>query len=178
VRRRSAGSTSFAVSVHINIQLPTGQIKPASCWLWCVAESGERKTATDDLAFATQKQREHQLHADHPVELERYKVRRRMWEAQTKAIDKRHKDAAGSEAHQIELEKLGPEPEKPLDPLIMATDFTFEGMVNCLKLGQPLYGIIGAEGGQFIGGHGMTDNAKLRTITGLCAAWDGEPINY
>src|SRR5262249_33974668 len=171
-------STSFAVSVHIHIKLqrPTGQIKPASCWRGCVAESGERKTATDDLAFATQKQREHQLHADHPVELERYKVRRRMWEAQTKAIDKRHKDAAGSKAHQIDLEKLGPEPEKPLDPLIMATDFTFEGMVNCLKLGQPLYGIIGAEGGQFIGGHGMTDNAKLRTITGLCAAWDGEPI--
>ena len=58
----------------------------------------------------------------------------------------------------------------------MASEFTFEGLVRCLNLGQPLYGIIGSEGGQFIGGHGMTDESKLRTITGLSAAWDGEPI--
>ena len=58
----------------------------------------------------------------------------------------------------------------------MSSDFTFEGLVRCLNLGQPLYGIIGSEGGQFIGGHGMTEESKLRTITGLSAAWDGEPI--
>ena len=171
-------STSFAVSAHVNIKLPTGQTKPTSCWFWCVAESGERKTATDDQAFAPQKQHERQLRVRHKVELEDYDVRKKMWEAQKKAIDKQFKDpgAAGSEAHQKELEKLGPEPEEPLDPLIMSSDFTFEGLVRCLNLGQPLYGIIGSEGGQFIGGHGMTEEAKLRTITGLCAAWDGEPI--
>jgi Protein of unknown function (DUF3987) len=171
-------STSFAVSAHVNIVLPTGQMKPTSSWFWCVAESGERKTATDDQAFAPQKQHEKQLRTRHKVELEDYEVRRKMWEAQAKAIEKQFKDpgAAGSEAHQKELEKLGPAPEKPLDPLIMSSEFTFEGLVRCLNLGQPLYGIIGSEGGQFIGGHGMTEESKLRTITGLSAAWDGEPI--
>jgi hypothetical protein len=171
-------STSFAVSAHINILMPTGQTKPASSWFWCVAESGERKTATDDLAFGPQKQREIQLHTRHKVELENYEVRRKMWEAQAKAIEKQFKDpgAAGSPAHQEELEKLGPAPEKPLEALIMSSEFTFEGLVRCLNLGQPLYGIIGSEGGQFIGGHGMTEESKLRTITGLSAAWDGEPI--
>jgi Protein of unknown function (DUF3987) len=171
-------STSFAISAYINIDLPTGQTKPTSCWFWCVAESGERKTATDDHAFAPQKQHERQLRIRHKVEIETYDVRKTMWEAQKKAIDKQFKDpgAAGSEAHQKELEKLGPEPEKPLDPLIMSSEFTFEGLVRCLNLGQPIYGIIGSEGGQFIGGHGMTEESKLRTITGLSAAWDGEPI--
>lgn len=42
----------------------------------------------------------------------------------------------------------------------MSADFTFEGLVRCLNIGQPLYGIIGSEGGQFVGGHGMTDEAK------------------
>ena len=37
-------------------------------------------------------------------------------------------------------------------------------------------GIFAAEGGQFIGGHGMSDEARLRTAAGLSAAWDGEPI--
>jgi hypothetical protein len=171
-------STSFAVSAHANIKLPTGQTKPVSCWFWCIAESGERKTATDDQAFAPQKQHEQHLHARHEVELKDYEVRHKMWEAQSKAIEKDFKKsgAAGSEAHQIALEKLGLAPDKPLLPLLMASDFTFEGLVHCLNLGQPLYGIIGSEGGQFIGGHGMTDESKLRTITGLSAAWDGEPI--
>jgi Protein of unknown function (DUF3987) len=43
-------------------------------------------------------------------------------------------------------------------------------------MGQPLYGIIGSEGGQFVGGHGMAEEAKLRTIAGLSDAWDGNPI--
>jgi hypothetical protein len=170
-------STSIAISAHVNITLPTGHTKPVSCWFWCLGVSGERKTSTDEHAHAPQNQREHQLHARHKVELEDYKRRHKMWEARSKAIDKQHKgQAAGSEAHQKEIETLGPEPEEPLNTLIMASDFTYEGMVHCLHLGQPLYGIIGSEGGQFLGGHGMTDDAKLRTITNLSAAWDGQPI--
>ena len=33
-------STSFAVSAHVSIKLPTGQTRPTSCWFWCVAELG------------------------------------------------------------------------------------------------------------------------------------------
>ena len=149
-----------------------------SCWFWCIAKSGERKTATDSEAFAPQKQHEKKLHAKYKEAMEDYDTRKTMWEAQSKAIEKEYRDPgeAGSEAHEREREQLGAEPEEPLIALIMASDFTFEGLVQCLNFGQPLYGIIGSEGGQFIGGHGMTDEAKLRTITGLSAAWDGEPI--
>ena len=171
-------STSFAIATYINVDLPTGQTKPASCWFWTIAESGERKTATDEHAFAPQKLHEKQLHERHKVELTKHDVLRAMYEAQVKAIEKEFKNygAAGSEAHQKELEKLGPAPEEPLGALIMSSELTFEGLVRCLNHGQPVYGIIGSEGGQFIGGHGMTEESKLRTITGLSAAWDGEPI--
>ena len=101
-----------------------------------------------------------------------------IWEAQSKAIAKQYQKPgeAGSEAHQEELEQLGPEPVKPLEPLLMSADFTFEGMVRCLNIGQPLFGIIGSEGGQFVGGHGMTDDAKQRTLANLNDVWDGKPI--
>jgi hypothetical protein len=171
-------STSFAISAHIDVKLPTGEIKPTSCWFWLIAISGERKTAVDKRAFGAQDQRERQLHARRQVEIKEYEVRHQIWEAQTTAISREFKDpgAAGSEAHQIALEKLGGEPQKPLDSLFTATDFTIEGLEDCLDYGQPLYGIIGAEGGQFIGGHGMTRDTKLRTIAGLCRLWDGEAI--
>jgi hypothetical protein len=41
---------------------------------------------------------------------------------------------------------------------------------------QPSVGIFSAEGGQFIGGHGMTREAMLRTAAGLSCMWDGETI--
>jgi hypothetical protein len=171
-------ATSFAVSWHLDIILPTGQPRPASCWFWCIAESGERKTATDEKAFRPQSDYEKNLRARYEVELSDYNVQNSMWAAQAKAIEKQFKDlgSAGSEAHSKALEKLGPAPKKPLGALIMSSDFTFEGLVRSLTLGQAVYGIIGSEGGQFIGGHGMNEEAKLRTITNLSAAWDGQPI--
>jgi hypothetical protein len=169
-------SASFTASAHINIELPTGQMKPVVNWFWSIAVSGERKTAVDDHAFGPQKQHEKTLHSRHKAELESFKVEHKMWEAQVKRIDKQYsKEAAGSEAHRKELEMLGPEPEAPLGPLLMASNFTIEGLELCLQTGQPLYGIIGSEGGQFIGGHGMVENTKLHTITNLCSGWDGEP---
>jgi hypothetical protein len=170
-------STSFAVSAHINIKLPTGQVKPVSCWFWCVAVSGERKSTTDDHAFEPQKQHEKKLHAQRIIAMADYAARKRIWEAQAKAIDKQFKDpgAAGSEAHQKELKDIGPEPEEPLTALLMSANFTYEGLARCLHLGQPLYGIIGTEGGQFTGGHGMTISAKTNTVANMNYLWDGEP---
>jgi hypothetical protein len=172
------GSASLAISAHIDVELPTGEVKPTSLFLCPIAESGERKTSIDGHAFAAQQRWEQQLRVNRTAELERYRVRHEAWDAKSKAIAKQYKDpgAAGSQAHQQELERLGPEPEKPLEALLMSADFTFEGMVRCLNIGQPLFGIIGSEGGQFVGGHGMTDEAKQRTLANVNEVWDGRPI--
>jgi hypothetical protein len=37
-------------------------------------------------------------------------------------------------------------------------------------------GIFSAEGGQFLGGHGFSDDAKLRTSATLSAIWDGDGL--
>jgi hypothetical protein len=172
------GSASLAVSIHIDIELPTGETKPASLFLCPMAESGERKTTVDGYAFAAQQRFEQKLRVNRAAELETYRIRHAAWEAQAKAIAKQYQKPgeAGSAAHQKELEQLGPEPVKPLEALLMSADFTFEGMVRCLNIGQPLFGIIGSEGGQFVGGHGMTDEAKQRTLANLNEVWDGRPI--
>jgi hypothetical protein len=49
-------------------------------------------------------------------------------------------------------------------------------MCRLLATGRASIGIFAAEGGQFIGGHGMSDDARLRTAAGLSAVWDGESI--
>jgi hypothetical protein len=74
------------------------------------------------------------------------------------------------------LEKLGPAPSPPLIPMLTCPEPTYEGLCRLLAVGQPSIGIFAAEGGQFIGGHGMSDEARLRTATGLSAVWDGQAI--
>jgi hypothetical protein len=63
-----------------------------------------------------------------------------------------------------------------LEPVLTCAEPTFEGVCKLLAVGRPSVGIFSAEGGQFVGGHGMADDAKLRTAAGLSALWDGEPI--
>jgi hypothetical protein len=63
-----------------------------------------------------------------------------------------------------------------MTPLLTCPEPTYEGKCRLLAGGQPAIGIFAAEGGQFVGGHGMSDDARLRTATGLSAIWDGEPI--
>ncbi len=74
------------------------------------------------------------------------------------------------------LDALGPAPVAPLDPILTCAEPTFEGLCKLFVTGHPSLGIFATEGGQFIGGHGMSDDNKLRTATGLSSAWDGEPI--
>lgn len=53
---------------------------------------------------------------------------------------------------------------------------TFEGLCRLFAGGWPSLGIFASEGGQFIGGHGMSEDNKLKTAAALSSLWDGEPI--
>lgn len=64
----------------------------------------------------------------------------------------------------------------PLDPMLTCEEPTFEGLYRQLVSGLPSQGVFSNEGGQFIGGHGMTNEAKLRTAAGMSKLWDGDPI--
>ncbi len=74
------------------------------------------------------------------------------------------------------LDALGSAPTQPLMPMLTCPEPTFEGLCKLYACGQPSLGIFAAEGGQFIGGHGMSDDNKLKTAAGLSSAWDGDPI--
>jgi hypothetical protein len=53
---------------------------------------------------------------------------------------------------------------------------TFEGLTRLLAGGQPSMGIFSGEGGQFLGGHGMNQDNRLKTAAAMSGLWDGEPI--
>src|SRR5580704_4091906 len=75
------------------------------------------------------------------------------------------------------LDAVGPAPAPPLEPLMTCPEPTYEGLCKLFAIGQPSLGIFATEGGQFVGGHGMSDDAKLRTAASLSKLWDeGETL--
>jgi Protein of unknown function (DUF3987) len=170
------GAAALAAQGHADVVLPigSGQARPLSCYLITNALSGERKSATDTEAMWPVRRREETLRDAHDSEALRYANDRAAYDKAREEVLKKGKgDRATIRAA---LDALGTPPLPPLTPLLTCPEPTYEGMCRLLAGGQPSIGIFAAEGAQFIGGHGMREEARLCTAAGLSAIWDGDPI--
>jgi urease gamma subunit len=166
--------STLVVQGHANVELPMGHTKPLSGFFVSIGVTGERKSGVDHEALGPVRRREVALREAHRKEQPEYENEKNAWDAaRKKAIASKKGDRAAIAAA---LKALGPAPRPPLKPVLTCSEPTFEGLCKLLDVGQASLGVFAAEGGQFIGGHAMNDDAKLRTAAGLSAIWDGEPI--
>jgi hypothetical protein len=167
-------TATLAAQAHADVELPMGQVRPLSCFFLSVAASGERKSSCDNEALKPVRKHEAELHRDYETLRTIWENDFAVWEKQRSIIlgDKK----ADSFAKRADLEALGAKPKEPLLPLQICPEPTFEGLCKMFAVGQPSIGVFSSEGGQFIGGHGMSDENKLKTAAGLSTLWDGEAI--
>ena len=164
---------TLAVQGHADIELPQGSTAPLSSFFLTVAFSGDRKSTADRNALWPIRQREKALRAQYNEAMPGYTIRQASWETSRKQILNKK---ISREAKHEELEGLGPPPSAPLTPLLTCTEPTFEGLCLLLQGGHPSVGVFSAEGGQFLGGYGMSKDHRLKTAAALSGLWDGEPI--
>jgi hypothetical protein len=169
-------AATLAVQAHADVVLPTGQAKPISSFFLTIGATGERKSATDTEALWSIREYEKCLRETFGAAWPEHVNAREAWETQRKQILTNKKDYPDTAAKKAALDVIGREPQPPLLPMLTATDPTFEGLAKLFVDGQPSLGLFSAEGGQFIGGHGMSQEAKLRTAAGFSSLWDGDPI--
>ena len=169
-------AATLAVQGHADIVLPTGQRRPLTNYFLTIAATGERKSVVDTEALWPIRKRENSLREKHDQERHEYENSRLAWDKARDAAIKNAKPKGSRAAIKAALDTLGPAPDALLEPLLTCPEPTYEGLCRLFSVGQPSLGIFASEGGQFIGGHGMSDDAKLRTAAGLSAAWDGEPF--
>ncbi|WP_457089482.1 YfjI family protein [Microvirga sp. P5_D2] len=162
------GAAVLAVQGHADVRLPMGQTRPVSCYFITIGASGERKSTADNEALRPIRR--------HEEALRRYLNGRDAWAKQRDQVLNNKKHYPDVETKEAGLKLLGPAPVAPLNPMLICTEPTFEGIERLLPLGQPSLGVFSAEGGQFVGGHGMREETKLRTATSLSSMWDGQPI--
>ncbi len=171
-------STSLAAQALADVKT-LGGVRPLSLYVLTIAKSGERKSSCDALAMQPVRDFERELHEKSKEESLLLKTDAEIWEAtRTKLI----REAAGSDklksqGARADLAELGAEPEAPLLSNLTATDPTFEGLTKNLDKSRPALGIFSDEAGQFLGGHAMNSDNRMKTIAGLSKFWDGDPIN-
>lgn len=165
----------LAVQARWDVWLPSGQVRPISLMLMTVAASGERKTSADREALRGVRDRERELRQAFPEVQAQHRNAQDAYQAVRARIIKAHKDNMG--AIRAALDELGPEPVRPKQPILVVSEPTIEGLIKLLADALPTIGLFSSEGGSFLGGHAMSEEAKLRSAARLSSLWDGEPID-
>src|SRR5262249_47590951 len=103
------------------------------------------------------------------------------WEKARSSITSERKSKAVEQNRanwKTQLDALGEKPEPPIsNTILIGADPTYEGMYRFFREGGGVVaGQFTSEGGAFVGGHSMSDEARLRTATGLSMLWDGAPL--
>ncbi|RCX08256.1 putative DNA primase/helicase [Extensimonas vulgaris] len=174
-------AASLAAQAHFDVLLPWGGRKPTSLFLLTVGESGERKSAIDDLVLGAAKAQEkkameayEQALAEHEQELASWQ---KAVDAARSAATQGKKGTATSAQVQQAVQEVGPKPEAPVAPLRFVTDPTVEGLYKLLALAQPSVALFSDEGGLLIGGHALNSDNALKTMARWCKLWDGSPFD-
>ena len=157
-----------------------GGVRPISLFALTIAKSGERKSSCDSLAMEAVRTFERTLSKVAQDECGPYKNESEIWEASHSKLVKEAVNAKTEfkkTAARADLEALGNAPDRPLISLLTATEPTLEGLTKNLEFSRPSLGIFSDEAGQFLGGHAMNSENRMKTVSGLSKFWDGDPIN-
>jgi hypothetical protein len=169
-------AATLAAQTHVDVELPIGKgsAKPVSNYFVTVAISGERKSESDKQAIWPIQQHEKALRDKYDAALPSFENDKAAWDkAREQALTKGKGDRSAIKAM---LDALGPPPTPLLHPMLTCPEPTIQGLSKLFATGQPSLGLFSTEGGQFIGGHGMSPDNKLMTIAFLSGIWDGDPI--
>ena len=162
---------SLAAQALADVELPYGQRRPLSVLCFTLLESGGRKSTADTEAAWPVRKRERALREAYEAENDEWRIKSSAHNAQRRKIESDPK--MSQENRELELRALGKEPPQPLHPILTAPDPTIEGLQRAWVNAPASLGIFSAEGGQFVGGHGMSQDHKLKTAAALSELWDG-----
>ena len=165
-------AAALAAQPHANVQT-LGGARPLSLFILTIAGSGDRKTSADAVALEPIRQHERAMHKEYTAQMREWNLQQ---EAQKLDLKKARGESEDGAAYREKLAAVETDPP-PRKPWLVCSEPTAEGLVRSLADGQHAQGIFTDEGGQFIGGHGMSEESELRTIAMLSRLWQGDRID-
>ena len=169
-------AAALAAQATANVMMPFGDIRPLSLSFISILPSGGRKTTADASALQPIRAYEGELKEAYDAEMEHWDVEQATWKAERRKIEGDKK--IDRITRKYLLTQLGPEPPPPLQPFLTAAEPTIEGLIKTWVNAPAALGIFSAEGGQFIGGYGMSPDHRLKTAAFMSSMWDGTKHHY
>lgn len=161
-------AASLAAQAHADVEID-GRREPLSLFALTIAESGERKSAADRVALQAHRDYERGLLDQSQLDMQLHEIELAAHEAARRAASSKHKEVGALRAA---LEDLGPPPRAPLNGILLAPTPTLEGLHKLLACGRPSVGLFHDDGGEFIGGHAMNEENRIKSAAGLSRLWD------
>lgn len=149
---------------------------PTSLFLLTVAQSGERKSASDKAALQPLADWLKTARKEHADLWSTYAAEMKELEARVAAAEKAAAKTGGSGLAEQLLE-IGDPPRAPRGPERVIGDATLEGVFKALWSGCQSQALASAEGGIVTAGHSMKPETLARWIGSLSLLWDGSPLD-
>jgi hypothetical protein len=168
---------SLAVQGFADVET-LGGLAPVSLYFLTIAQSGERKSSCDKPLLRGLREYEREQSEAYAVAFKKWGKDLELHEARRKIAVR---DATNTKpdkrtSGEADLEALGDAPEGPVLPDRTASEPTLEGLFRAFLQGQPSLGLFSDEAGQFLGGHAMNADNRMKTLGGLNSLWDGSEI--
>lgn len=160
-------AASLAVQALADVAID-GRRMPLSLWHLSVGESGERKSATDALALRAHRERERALADDFVQELAAHEGEASAHKAAVRRIEGRDEPDEVRTARK----ELGPAPPRPLEPWLLLTEPTLEGLQRLYQRGRPSLGLFNDDAGDFVHGYAMSSDNRIKSGAVMSRLWD------
>ena len=165
-------AANTGVFPHYDVRQLSGNRCPTALFMLALAYSGERKSTVDDERLSPLKALMDAAWRQYHDQKDFFDRATKWQEDEYKQLAKDHRPWAD---RQQEFDRLKSEaPPTPLLPHYETENFTIEGYFKILQEGRGHLSIHTSEG--MLGGHAFTNEAKLRSISGLVNMYDGRDI--
>lgn len=166
---------SVACMGLISVRLPTGQIRTVSLNALTVADSGERKTATDNLVMGKVVERDELRTKKYVQDLADYEAEKTVWDTvkavYTGDIAKAIRNGESTDLLRARLtDHIKSKPIKPRERRLIRQDITGRAIINAIEGDHELIALLSNEGDIILRSNAMHQVGLLNTL------WDGAPV--
>jgi hypothetical protein len=173
-------NVSLACQTLANIRRDPLLISPVSIFFLVIADSGERKSAADQVFGQGIRQWEQNIREQLDPKIRTAQINHQAWKITKQALLLKIKKAKTPEERQdlrndlISLTQA--EPMMPLRPTLFFEDTTQEAIIHHLAYGWPSASLWSDEGGIVLNSQGLKNNASKFIVT-LNGLWDGKSFS-
>ncbi|HCP56581.1 MAG TPA: hypothetical protein DIU04_17835 [Pseudomonas sp.] len=171
------GAISTACQSIVDVQMPTGHKVPTSLMLLTIADSGERKTTTQNYFFEAIYALNNKAYRYNEEAQEKHKEQHQIWTTEKKFLERKYnkmaalKDTTATEVTLKEIENhIRKEPTLPECGKFLYDDTTPQALVQMLNENLPNGCLLTSEANSILSGKALGELDKLNTL------WDGGSV--